>query len=237
MGEFIEIISAPQNAGLSVAMGFIALYWISVIILGIGIDLLDGLMGLADHALDGGTDPTTGLDTHIDGSSHVEAPFMASAFRFFNFGHVPATIIFTAIITVAWLGSMLLHGWYKDFGGGLQTLIFIATLIGALLLSKPLTAPLKDVFHNDDSKGPERTNLIGCDCILTMPVTQEQSGQAEAKTAGNRFLVVSVRCAPGQGPIPKGGRATITSVDPNAGGYLVRLPGSNNPSSEGGNTK
>ncbi len=233
MQNILETLLAPQNAALSVVMLFVMFYWVSVIVLGIGVEILDGLTGLVDH---GHADPTTGLDTHIDGSG-ADVPLLTSALRFFNFGEVPATIILTVIIAIMWASNLVLYASVKGLPGPVQAAIVAGTFIAALFISKPITSPLKDLFNSKDTKGPQRTNLIGCDCIITVPTTETQQGQAEAKTPGNRFLVVSVRSAPGQGAIPKGARGIIVSVDPTAGGFLVRLPGSESSISEGGNSK
>jgi hypothetical protein len=235
MNEFLQAINAPQNALLTGLLFLVVLYWGAVIILGLGIELMDGLFSFLDfggHDLD----PTTSLDTHLD-AGHTNAPFFVTAFRFFNFGEVPVTIILSAFIISAWMGSVGLHGWYSPFHPLLQAGVVLGIIVGALLVTKLVTTPLKSVFSSKYDKGPERTNLIGCDCILTMSVSETQSGQAEAKTPDNRFLVVSVRANPGQGNIPKGARAVIVSVDPNAGGFLVRLPGSSSEPSVGGNKK
>jgi hypothetical protein len=235
MNEILQALSAPQNALLTALLILVLLYWATVIVLGIGIELLDGAFSFMDI---GGhdVDPTTGLDTHLD-HGHIESPIFTTVLRFFNFGEVPVTIILSVYILVAWAGNFWLFSWYKAYPGPVQALIVFGILVGALFVTKPITAPFKSVFSSKEEATHERTNLIGCDCILTMPVNETQSGQAEAKTSTNRFLVVSVRAAPGQGPIPKGARAVIASVDPNAGGYLVRLPGSDTNTSVGGNTK
>ncbi len=235
MNEIIQALSAPQNALLTALLVIVTLYWVSVVIMGVGIELLDGAFSFMDI---GGhdVDPTTGLDSHVH-STHVESPIFTTVLRFFNFGEVPVTIIASVFILVSWAASLWLFHWYKDFPVPVQALVILGILVAALFITKPVTAPLKSIFSSQGDKAPERTNLIGCDCILTMPVTETQSGQAEAKTPNNRFLVVSVRAASGQGAIPKGARAVIISVDPTAGGYLVRLPGSDIHSSAGGNKK
>lgn len=235
---FFEAIFAPQNVAFTVLLGFILLYWLAVVFIGVGVELLDGVLNVIDagltHTPD--IDPTTGLDHGVDAPG--PSNFMGNTLRFFNFGDVPATIIITAIVIIAWAGNVLLYPWTNDLPGPAQLGICLAVLVAALFISKLVTSPLKDVFSRTEAKGPERTNLIGCECILTMPASQAGMTTAEAKTPSNRFIVINVRCAPGQGPIPKGARAIIHSLDPATGGYLIHLPGNvPNPPSEGGNTK
>ena len=232
MAEFIAAISAPHNMLLTFALGACALYWLFVVVFGVGSEMFHGAAGLFQGGDAGGHE---GLDTHFDG--HATPTVAGSALRFLNFGEVPATIILSVILLFTWTISVITHRYTNEFSFPIQALIFAGVVIASLFLSKLITSPLKESFAKGDGKGPVKTNLIGSECLLTTSIGETRSGTAEAKTDSARFIIVHVRAAPGQGDLPKGARATIVSVDPTAGGYLVRLPGSTATPTEGGNSK
>lgn len=239
MAEFITSISAPHNIVLTIMLCGCALYWAFVIVFGLGMEVMDGVSGFFHHAPDI-SHGHTGLETHMDGAGHTYS-VTGAAFRFLNFGEIPATIILSIILLITWVGSVVTNPYTREQPFWIQIPAFLGVFIAALLLSKLITSPIKEVFANNESKGPPKTDLIGCECILTTSAGENRTGTAEAKTPASRFIIVHVRAAAGQNEIPKGARAVIVSVDPNAGGYLVALPGSPAASthklSEGDKTK
>ncbi|MDA7501739.1 DUF1449 family protein [Chitinophagales bacterium] len=210
MIEFLQLLSTPVNLGLSVLLGLCLLYWILVILGGLGADFLD-----FDFDMDGDID----LDLDVD--SELSADGFGSNFfgllHFFNFGALPMMLIFSVLFlsmwTIALLGSDLL---------GTNTVITVLALIPNFILSlfitKYLTLPLVKPF-NKLSKSAEPINYIGKTCKITLAVRDGKMGEAEL-TANDVLLNITVRGIDGQTFI-KGESAIIIEKEADKKVFLI----------------
>lgn len=168
MGELLDAAVSPANLVLTVLAVFILVYWITVIIGVVDIDVFDIELDFD-------------ADAEVDG---VAVTWLNSALAFFNLGQVPIMVFLTFLIIPAWALSLIVN----DFFGNSSFLFGTITLAGVLFISlfiaKILTMPFVKVFGKLGKEGQEDEVLIGKICTVTISARFDKTGQALVETNG-----------------------------------------------------
>ncbi|QCK16848.1 OB-fold-containig protein [Mangrovivirga cuniculi] len=168
MNEVLAASVSPANIIITALAIFVVVYWITVIIGLLDMDLFD-----IDVDLD--------ADAEIDGASVM---WLNNVLAFFNLGQVPVMIFFTFLIIPSWTISMIIN----DLIGNSSIILGIPVLLGSLILglfiAKFMTMPFVKIFGKLNSSGDAGDVLIGKVCTITIPASKIKTGQAKVSTKG-----------------------------------------------------
>jgi hypothetical protein len=204
-------------------LGFVLLFWTTVILGGADPHMLDG---------DGHVDLADGGDVDADG--HVEADADAHGhdgdhhgsgglLGFLNVGSVPTSMIFSSVVLFAWMTSMVLQMTAGPALAGTMPAALAATAIfgvsSALSLAATglLTRPLRGAFKIESRHAEEE--IVDCVCTILTTKVNETFGQASYQTEGAP-LTLSVRCKRSNS-LTKGSKAVIVGYDAATNTYEV----------------
>lgn len=209
MTEFIHAITSPVNLVLTVLLGCCMGYWLIVIL---GVLTPDAFDIDLDLDADGDVDVQTG--GHGFGG--------ASLIKFFNVGEVPLMILLSVFIGILWFTGVVLHPYIGGWGILFQFLMLIPMGVGALLLTKVLTQPLRHVFAKlrEEERAAPRT-FLGERCTIVSATADHKHGQAEFETGGAP-LRLNIRTADEGETLKRGDEAVIVADRDEKGMYTVR---------------
>lgn len=243
MHEVLVLALSFPSVVFTVLLGVVLIYWafvmVGVIHIGEGSEgALDGhidgatkglMEGAVDHLggghadggdLGGGHGDAYG-DGDIDdaGESHGALAAIMSALHLRN---APATVIFSLIITFAWLVSVVTMQLVTRSAPALSgPLLSGAVLLGSFVLALPLTSvaarPLAKVFT--PNKSPVKSDFIGRTCTIRTGSVSHKFGEATLQDGG-AGLVLRVRIEDGK-QLGRGEQALIVDYDAERETYLV----------------
>jgi hypothetical protein len=240
---FVLALSFPSVV-YTVLLGVVLIYWtfvmVGVIHIGEGSEgALDGhidgatkgmLEGAVDHlggghadvgdigGGDGGDLDLGDADDAASGSHGALAAVMSAL----HLRSVPATVVFSLIITFAWLVSVVsmqlltrmapaLHGVLSSFG------VLLASFVLALPLTSMAARPLAKVFA--PKHAPLKSDFIGRTCVVRTGTVTAKFGEATLHDGG-AGLVLRVRIEDGK-QLARGEQALIVDYDAERETYLV----------------
>jgi len=186
MIEFFTAAFAPENALFTVLLLVVGLYWITVILGVLDVDLfhIDLSGGELDADVDAGAD--TGAEVH-----GIEPGLLRSVLQFFYIGEVPTMLLVSIMVLSLWTFSMLGNYYLNPEGSRAMT---VAILFGNLAVStivlKFVALPLRRLYTIllKDYNAPR--DVVGGTCrIVTTEVTRDRMGQAEVSTKGAPILL------------------------------------------------
>lgn len=205
MAEFLAALLAFPTIGYSVALALALLYWLTVIIGALDIDLLSPD---ASHA---GGDMAPG--------GHHGHGFL----EFLSVGRVPVTITVSICVFLGWflsmLGELLLRAPLASVVSGpvFSLLLIPASLIPAVLLTGLVVKPLRHLFSLVSEHG--ETGLVGRMVRITSLTVDHQFGTAMCDNAGPGILM-NVYCRAGV-QMKRDDMAVVVEFDPARNLYLV----------------
>lgn len=167
MTELLEAAVSPANLVITILALFLVIYWITVIIGMVDVDMFD-------------------LDLDMDSDADVEGisvGWLNSVLIFFNLGHVPLMIFLSFLVFPAW-GLMLIVNdalGIESFLPGL--LVLLPVLIVSLFIAKVLTMPFVRIFGKMLEE-KEQEVVIGKICEVIIPTRGGKVGQALVITSG-----------------------------------------------------
>ncbi len=167
MGELLEAALSPANMVLTILAIFVVIYWLTVIIGLVDVDLFDFEIDLD-------------ADADADG---ISVGWLNSVLAFFNLAQVPIMIFLSFLIIPAW-GLMLIATdalGVESFLPGL--LVLIPVLIVSLFVAKILTMPFVKLFGKMSEEKEEEV-IIGKVCEVIVPTRGDKVGQALVITRG-----------------------------------------------------
>jgi hypothetical protein len=124
-------------------------------------------------------------------------------------GGVPAGIVLSLLIALAWLLS-LIGGQVLDGGGVALIAVPVVALAGAWLVMRGLLVPLRRLFPQGDRHS--RGDLVGRRCVIRTGDATPDFGQAEVTAADGSSAIVQVRTT-GQDRLTRGDKALIFEYD------------------------
>lgn len=213
MDEYLAALIAYPTVLFTVLLGLAVLYWLSVSLGALDVDVLDG-----DAALDAAGEAGEGaLEGAAESASGVATLLGALKLR-----SVPLTVSLSFVVFYGWLLCFLGMQWVAPLLGALPawavgTGVLVAASALAVLLTSMTIRPLVPVFETHAARG--RTDLIGHFCTIRTGRVDATFGQAEADDGG-AGLLLSVRCdRPNR--LGRGDRALIIDYDPKREAFLV----------------
>ena len=208
----------------TIALGIILLYWVSVLVGALDIDLLGG--GHADLDIDvsgaakgvgelvhSSDAPDGGADGDADGSSG------GGLWHGLGLGDVPLTISVSLIVLIGWVGTLLVMNYALPATGfgWLRAILLPLAIIAALPLTAVLIRPLAPMFKVHEGKF--NTDYVGHICTITTGRVDQKFGYAEIVDGGS-VLQIPVRCDE-PGKLVRGDKALIIEFDEAHRTYVV----------------
>lgn len=232
---FVLALSFPSVV-FTVLLGVVLVYWafvmVGVIHLGEGAEgALDGhvdgatkglLEGAVDHLGGGHAGGHGGADLDLGDAHEASGGALAALMSALHLRSVPATVVFSLIVTFSWLVSVVAMQIVTRLGPALDgAALAFGVLVASLLLSLPLTSlaarPLAQVFAL--KRAPAKSDFIGRTCVIRTGTVTEKLGEATLHDGG-AGLVLRVRVA-GDKKLGRGEQALIVDYDAERETYLV----------------
>jgi len=174
MKELLEFAFNGINLVPTILLIFVIIYWLIVIL---GIVDIDSL----DFDLD--------VDTDVDVDADVDVGGLSSVLAFFNIGHMPLMVFVTFFSLPLWAINLITN----DFLGGGSILIGLLVLFGtafvSLFIAKFLTIPIAKFYRRVKENTEAVEHIVGRICTAKLPITSEQTAQAEIKVNGTSVLI------------------------------------------------
>ena len=171
MNALFEFALSGVNLIPTILLGLVIVYWITVILGLIDIDVLDFDIDLDLDVADG-----------FDGSQGLLA--------FLNLKDVPVMIVVSVFALVFWISSMLLGFLPIRPGGWMNGLCMIPAVLISILLTKAATNPMKKLFQRDEKELMyQDTPIIGQIAVMNCSLDGDRLGQAEIMRDGASILI------------------------------------------------
>lgn len=216
MSEFLSEILAFPTVLFSVLLGLCLLYWLTVILGALDLDLFDSLLGLdgAEGALES-LEALEAVDA-VEAAGGADAAEAASGgfLDALGIGGVPVLISLTFMAlfgwTVSYLGMRLLDDPAWVLGGAVTGGLVLLVSFGLGLLGAVVAVrPMRRFFTTPDAR--THSSLVGSVCTITTRSVDAGFGQAEIDDRG-AGLLVQVRCG-GENQLKRGDKALIFDYD------------------------
>lgn len=187
MTDFLYTLMHPlPNAVMTVIMGIFVLYWLVVLIGGIGIDDLDFGFDFDVDVPEIDT-PDADADADIDDpdpdkdSSTNESPgFFMKFLQFMNVGKVPFMLILSTLKFFMWIGTLITTQFVEvSTWGAYSLLILIPIGLIALFFTKFATNPMATFFKKIGYRGEEEIDFLGRTGKMVSSIKDNKVGSAE----------------------------------------------------------
>jgi hypothetical protein len=230
---FVLALSFPSVV-FTVLLGVVLVYWafvmVGVIHIGEGSEgALEGKLegatkGLLEGAVDGAghhVELADGGNADLDGDDGGHGA-LAAIMSALHLRSVPATVVFSLIVTFAWLVSVVSMQIMTRLAPALVgPLLAIGVLLASLVLALPLTSlaarPLAKVFA--PKHAPAKSDFVGRTCVVRTGTVTSKFGEATLPDGG-AGLVIRVRIEDGK-QLGRGEQALIVDYDAERETYLV----------------
>ena len=209
MDPFLHALIAMPTAVYSGLLALVLLYWLSVIVGALDLDLLHlgghghvdvghGGVGHGGAGHSGGHLPHGGAAGHGHDTA-VGAHAAHGFFEFLSLGQVPITITATGIVFLAWLQAMALDLGLRAtvepwVGHLLFAVLLAAVFVPAVIVTAYAVRPLRRVFTMHDEHG--EASLVGRPVRITSLVVDQGFGTAAVAAQGPELLL-NVVCREG----------------------------------------
>ncbi len=221
MDPFLHALIAMPTAIYSGLLALVLLYWLSVIVGALDLDLLH----LGGH---GHLDVGHGGAGHGGGAGHHDADTGVGGheahgfFEFLSLGQVPITITATGIVFLAWLQAMALDLGLRTtvepwVGHLLFALLLAAVCVPAVIITGYAVRPLRRIFTMYDEHG--EASLVGRPVRITSLVVDQGFGTAAVAAQGPELLL-NVVCREGV-RLAKHDMAVVVDYLPHRAVYVV----------------
>ena len=214
MIELITWAFSPQNLVLTILLLSIVLYWITVI------------LGVLDVELFNIEPPDPGydLDAEVDMEADLDSGVTWDVLHWFYVGEIPIMVLISILILSLWTLSMLGNYYLNPGRSWGRALALLGPNIGlSLLLVKLVGLPLRPFYglFMKDANAPRQ--VVGRLCrVITSEVTETAMGQARMQTKGAP-LILNVRAKHGD-VFKKHDEAVVVGRDKTNGVYFIVSP-------------
>ncbi|HYQ42794.1 MAG TPA: glycine zipper family protein [Polyangiaceae bacterium] len=232
MTEVLRLALSFPGVVYTVLLGVVLVYWLFVVVgaIHLGDGSADGHFdGIGDHGADVGDlgqhggDIADGGDGSDVGEGDVsEGSAVAALIHALHLRSVPATVIFSLIITFSWLVcTIAMQLVSRAMPAGSQVLLGWLVLAGSPILALPLTSisarPLAKVFVQ--RRATSHSDLIGKTCVVRTGTVTPTFGEASLEDGG-AGLVLRVR-VDRELPVKRGDQMLIVEWDRERESFLV----------------
>lgn len=228
MEEFFSVILSFPTIVFTVILGVVMLYWLTVIVGFVDMDLFDGGVNV-DIDVPSDIDADIDLDADIDGNVDADSTGQShgpigSFLLWLGITDIPITIVASFVVLWSWFLSLLLSGLVinKLFSGILYPVISVVAIficfIASLFLTKFCLWPILPFFSNENHSRGNR-DIVGDLCKVESGRVDDKFGQARYTEKGSD-LFLNVRNYSGS-KISKGQIVLITGYDKETDVYRV----------------
>lgn len=216
MQEFLNIILSMPTVVYTVLMGIMALYWVTVIMGAVDIDLFD-----LDADLDADMDLDLDADVDVDGVLG-RAGVIVSLLSALGLIGIPLTISLSIFVLFNWALTFLIAYSLGAATEPLSTLFGVgvmgASLVASTLLTSIAARPLRPLFRSKAGAKAGRA-LVGMTVKVTSGSVTDSFGRAEG-TLEDATINFSIRCET-ENSLSKGDEALVIGYDEDAHIYFV----------------
>ena len=207
MIELLKFAIAGANVIPTLLLIGIVLYWCTVLIGAVDLDMFD-----LDLDLD--------ADADADGHSEGGLEWLNNILRYFNLGRVPLMVFLTFLILPLWIFCIVVNdllGFHSllpgllTFGLGFWLCLFVA---------KVLTTPFVKLFDKLEEE-QKNTSIIGKICVLQSSVNDDRIGQAFVDQKGNGAPIILMVCSRPGTLLKSGETALVLEYQQDRRCYLV----------------
>jgi len=235
MNQLVEASVAFPTVVLTGILGLALLYWVTVIIGALDVDLFGGdidLDGAADGALDGVAEgaldgAAEGVDGALDGVDGVEVDAgalggLSALAGLRTLRKVPITISVSAVVFIAWTINITTTILAGDAGLLTGTPLVLAGFALGVLVAPPLGSlavrPLVPLFVTVEAK--RNKDYVGQTCEISTGRVDADFGVAEFADDGP-VLKIQVRCDQADNGLARGDQALIIDYDEARHAFIV----------------
>ena len=217
MNELVVAAIQFPTVVFTIALGIVLLYWVSVLVGALDLDLFGG------HDVDVGGGHDAGVGGSHDAGGHDAGDHDAEGgglWHALGLGDVPITISASVIVLVAWVTSVLIMAYVVeafDLPRWLGGLLLPLAILFALPVTALLVRPLRPVFAIKEGKS--NADYVGHTCTVTTGHVDNEFGQATVEDGGT-VLIVAIRCD-ATGKLARGDKALIIEFDAGRQSYVV----------------
>lgn len=232
MGMFLSACVAGVNLPYTILLAITLLYWISVIMGVLDLDLfggggeaatdVGGDLDLGGGDVDAGAEVDAGGDIDAGGDADVgaEAGFLGAIPKFLSLGGVPITVFFSFFSLSAWAISMTANHVLGNSSLLVALAMAIPIILVSLVVARVASAPFGALFRVLGKDHEQSEKVVGKICTITTSRADSGFGQAEVETTGAPLLL-NVRTVEGV-TLRKGEQALIIRYDPDKHLYIVQ---------------
>jgi hypothetical protein len=211
---FLTAAFALENVLFTVLLLVVGLYWVTVILGVLDVDLFH--IDLSGGELDIDADADAGAEVH-----GIEPGALRSVLQFFYIGEVPTMLLVSVMVLSLWAFSMLGNYYLNPEGSRAMTVaILFGNVAASTIVLKFVALPLRKLYTVllKDFNAPKE--VVGSMCrIVTTEVTRDRMGQAEVATKGAPLLLNVL--SQGGHAFKKGEEAVVVERDDAKGTYRI----------------
>ena len=208
MIELIYAAFSPVNVGFTILLLLVVLYWVTVILGVLDVELFN--IELPDSDLE------TDADIDLDGGG-----IFRDILHFFYIGEVPVMILASIFIMCIWACIILGNYYFNSSGSFIVAVpVYLAAFVISVFASKVFAIPLRKIYTalNKDYNVPR--SVLGRICrVISTEVSKQKMGQSEVQTKGAP-IVLNV-LALGDHVFNKGDEAVVVEEDKTNGIYYI----------------
>lgn len=187
MTDFLHTLFHPlPNGVMTVLMLVIAIYWLFVLIGGIGFDDIDLDIDFSPEVDVDVEVPDIEIDVaDVDTDSHIAVEkvpqgILLKCLSFINVGQVPFMLVLSTLIFLLWIGSLITtHFFHVDHLGWKSVFVLLPLVIIGFFLTKVATTPMAKLFKEINYQGEEATDFFGCSGKMLSNIEGQKVGTAE----------------------------------------------------------
>jgi hypothetical protein len=212
MWEVLDASIAAVNLPYTVLLGLVLLYWLTVIVGGLDIDLFD-----VDVEADVEADVDVGADMHTTGPGLGGAGL--AVLKFFYVDSVPLLLLLSLLALSMWVISVLTNYYLQNHSLLLALLLFVPNVFVSLFVTRFATRPFRALFRALHTEPQPTHEVIGKVCVVKTSRVDDTSGQAEVVGNGAPLLL-NVRTMGGE-ILGKGEEALVVQCNEHNNTYIV----------------
>ncbi len=192
MTDILHTLFNPlPNAVMTVLVGVLALYWLYVMLGGVGFGDLDiGVDFDADvdagaeipdvHAGDAAADTDADADSDSDAPQAKHEGVFAKFLHYLNVGKVPFMLVLSTFKFLTWICTLIATKFIIVDGWGLKSLlILIPMFVVGIFLTKYSTTPMAKFFKQIGYQGEEEIDFLGRSGKMLSSIKGDKIGFAE----------------------------------------------------------
>ena len=224
MKEIWDLAISGQVLPFTLLLVPIILYWLMAAIGALDLEFLN---------VDFDAHVDTDIDVDVDagdfdgGGDHGggHGPFLGfvhGALKIVNGTDVPIMAVFSFLFIFLWICAMLGNLWFNPDGTEFRgTMIGLGSFVGAVLLTRLATEPLKPIFRAMKGDGTEHKPVVGRSGTVRSGEITTENGQVEIEESGE-VLLLNARLGEGAKPLPRGTEVVVYNYDKESGIYYVK---------------